>query len=110
MMKWLYWMVPVMTFGGASGAFFFKQGVQNVKSITGLFVQTKLYLGGALYVLSALMNIFLLRFLDYSVLYPMTAITYVWSALLAKFFLGERISLLKAIGIAAICIGVLFCV
>ena len=106
----LYALVPVMTLGGALGAFFFKQGAQQVNGIVTLFAQPKIYLGGVFYVLSALLNVYLLRYLEYSVLYPMTAITYIWSAILSKLFLGETISWNKLLGIGAICVGVMFCV
>lgn len=106
----LYLLVPVMTLGGAIGAFFFKQGSQKLTSPAGIFLQPQIYIGGAFYVLSALLNVYLLQFLDYSVLYPMTAMTYVWSTIIAKYFLGEQITYSRLLGITAICIGVIFCI
>ena len=106
----LYALIPVMTLGGALGAFFFKQGARQLSGVFTIFVQPKIYLGGIFYVLSALLNVYLLRYLDYSVLYPMTAMTYIWSAVLSRLYLGEAITRNKMLGIGAICIGVLFCV
>lgn len=105
----VYLLILAMTLGGALGAFFFKQGAQKTNGLISIFIQPKIYVGGVFYVLSALLNIYLLRYLDYSVLYPMTAMTYVWSALLAKYCLGERITANKMVGIGAICVGVLLC-
>lgn len=109
-MNFLYALVPVMTLGGALGAFFFKQGAQRMKGPLSIFAQPRIYLGGVFYVLSALLNVYLLRYLDYSALYPMTAMTYIWSAILSKLYLKEHITWNKALGIAAICIGVSLCV
>ena len=106
----LYTLVPVMTLGGALGAFFFKQGAQKMRGVMTIFIQPKIYLGGIFYVLSALLNVYLLRYLEYSVLYPMTAITYIWSAILSKLFLGETITWNKLLGIGSICVGVMLCV
>ena len=64
------------------------------------------YLGGALYCLGALMNVVLLRYMDYTVLYPMGAITYIWSLVISNRFLGERITKKKVLGVALICVGV----
>ena len=109
-MSAIYFLIPVMTLGGALGAFFFKQGAQRIENAISLFTQPKIYIGGMCYVGSALLNIYVLRYLEYSVVYPLTAITYIWSAILAKVFLGEKITRRKVLGIAAICIGVIFCV
>lgn len=54
-----------------------------------------------------LLNIALLRQFDYSVLYPMSAVTYIWSLLLSKWLLHERITKKKLLGIFCICAGVL---
>lgn len=52
------------------------------------------------------MNILLLRHLQYSILYPMTAITYIWTAIISHRLLGEKISKRALLGIVLICIGV----
>lgn len=101
----LYALIPVMTLGGALGAFFFKQGARQVNGIFTIFIRPKIYLGGIFYVLSALLNVYLLRYLDYSVLYPMTAFTYIWSLIISKCFLGEKINAKKIIGVMAILFG-----
>ena len=93
--------VLAMTLIGAMGAFFLKAGMDRVDSLISLFREPRIWLGGGCYVAGALCNVLLLRFLDYSVVYPMTAVTYVWSMALSAAFLGERI------GVAAILAGVL---
>ena len=99
-------MVAVMTFLGALGAFFFKTGGDHITSIGTLLRTPKIYLGGSFYVVSALINIVLLRYLEYSILYPMTAITYIWSLFLSKWLLKEPVAAQKIAGIILICSGV----
>ncbi|MCI8304174.1 MAG: multidrug transporter [Lawsonibacter sp.] len=96
-----------MTLIGALGAFFLKSGMDRVTGLCDLFRTPQLYLGGCLYVSGAFLNILLLRYLDYSALYPMTAVTYVWSMILSAVLLGERITQRKILGVAAILAGVL---
>ena len=103
-MIWL--AVLVMTLVGAMGAFFLKAGMDRVDSLPSLFRTPKIYLGGCFYLAGALLNILLLRRLDYSVLYPMTAITYVWSMGLSAAFLGERLTGRKLAGVACVLAGV----
>lgn len=104
----LYGMVAVMTFLGALGAFFFKQGAERLTGIASLFTTPKIYLGGGFYAAAALLNIALLKHFDYSVLYPMTAATYVWSLLLSHWLLKEPVTGRKIAGICVIGVGLLF--
>ena len=66
------------------------------------------YLGGVLYFFSALINIYLLRVLPYSVVLPLTAITYVWTMIISYFALKEIISVKKVLGVIFIIIGAIF--
>lgn len=102
----LFLAVGVMTLLGALGAFFFKTGAPSSFGLFQLLKSPKLYLGGVLYVSAAVLNILLLRWMDYSVLYPMTAITYVWTLVLSSRLLGEKITSHKMMGVVLICIGV----
>lgn len=98
--------VLAMTLAGAAGAFFLKTGMDRLDGFASLFRTPRIYLGGCFYSIGALLNIVLLRYLDYSILYPMTAITYVWSMGLSAAFLGERLTKQKLIGVAIILAGV----
>ena len=97
-----------MTLIGSLGAYFFKLSSTNSKKIISLFFTPTFYLGATLYVLSAILNILLLKVIDYTVLYPMTAITYIWSLALSNRLLGEEINKQKLIGVLLICAGVFF--
>ena len=102
----IYLAVLAMTLIGALGAFFLKAGMDQVNGLASVFRNPRIYLGGTFYLIGALLNILLLRHLPYSVLYPMTAITYIWSLALSASFLGERITRQKLVGVAAILAGV----
>ena len=71
----------VMTILGAFAGMFLKRASSNL-NIKALLLNYNLYIGGLLYLISALLNIYVLRFLDYSVVLPLTSITYVWTCLL----------------------------
>lgn len=104
----MIWLgVLAMTLVGAMGAFFLKAGMDRVDGLISLLREPRIWLGGGCYVTGALCNVLLLRVLDYSVVYPMTAITYVWSMALSAAFLGERIGRRKLAGVALILAGVL---
>ena len=102
--------VLAMTLIGALGAFFLKSGMDRVDRPAALFRTPRLYLGGFFYLAGAGLNILLLRRMDYSVIYPMTALTYVWSMGLSAAFLGEKITPRKLLGMGAVLGGaVLLC-
>ena len=83
---------------------FFKQASEKEEIIKVLF-DPRLYIGGFLYLASALVDIYVLRYLDYSAALPFTAITYIWTLLLAYFVLKEKISKKKIMGVGMIILG-----
>lgn len=97
----VYMMVFAMTVLGAMGAIFFKKAA-NDKSFMAIAI------GGLLYFISALINIYVLKFLDYSVVLPLTSVTYVWTMLMSRCFFGECVNVKKTVGIALILIGTMF--
>lgn len=105
-MTWV--LLIVMTWMGSLGAFFLKKCSENMTGIMSILKSPQLYCGGILYGTGILLNIILLHYMDYSVLYPMGAITYIWSLLLSKYLLDERITKRKMLGIVCIITGVLF--
>jgi drug/metabolite transporter (DMT)-like permease len=95
-----------MTMLGAAGSLFFKWASQS-KTLRTLLTNTHLYRGAGLYFLSALLNIYILRFLAYSTVLPLTSLTYVWTMVLSHLLLKERIGIKKSIGVLGIFIGAL---
>lgn len=99
-------LVLPMTLFGSLGAFFFKKSTERAEHFFLLFRIPYFYVGGILYVSGALLNILLLRFMDYTVIYPMGSISYIWSLFLSHCLLGERITRKKVAGVALIFAGV----
>ena len=103
----IYVMVVIMTWLGALGAFFLKRSARDLCAFWPVLKKTQFYLGIGFYGAGALLNIVLLRHMEYSVLYPMGAMTYIWS-LLSVWRLRERITKRKILGLFLVCMGVLF--
>lgn len=97
-------LVFVMTFIGAVASLFLKKA-SGSDNVIKLFINKNLYIGGALYVSSALLNIYVLKFLDYSVVLPLTSITYIWTMFFSYVILKEKITNKKIIGVIFILIG-----
>ena len=99
-----YLIIIPMTFLGALASLFFKKASGSA-DFKALLFNLNLYIGGILYVIAALVNIYVLKFLDYSVVLPLTSITYIWTMILSHFVLKEHISRNKIIGVVLIFIG-----
>ncbi len=97
-----------MTWCGSLGGLGFKL-VHNrpLKCFKDLFTNYGLIFGGFFYALAAVLNIYLFKYIDYVILLPMTAITYIWTMLIAHFFLHERINLYKVSGLTLIILGII---
>lgn len=97
--------VLVMTLFGSLGALFLKRGSAKVSELKSLVTTPQIWLGGLFYLAGALLNIYLLRGYLYSIVYPLTSLTYVWSLILSALLLHEKVTVQKLFGIAAICLG-----
>lgn len=97
-----------MTLLGALGGYFFKKGAENLNGIISLILNWRVYIGGIFYVSAALLNIVVLKFLPYSIVLPLTAITYIWTMIISKVALGEKITRNKIVGTILIIIGSIF--
>lgn len=89
-------------------SFFLKKSTDNGLNLKTLLVNPYLYLGGGLYVLSAIFNLYLLKQLPYSIVVPLGSLTYIWTLVIAHKYLGETISKQKLIGVISILAGVIF--
>lgn len=97
--------VLIMTLFGSLGALFLKRGSAKVSELKSLVTTPQIWLGGLFYLAGALLNIYLLRGYSYSIVYPLTSLTYVWSLILSALLLHEKVTVQKLFGIAAICLG-----
>ncbi|WP_310196946.1 EamA family transporter [Neobacillus niacini] len=93
-----------MTFFGSLGGYFFKKASSHSLGFNKGFL-FNLCLGGFFYVLGALLNILLLKYLPYTIVYPLTSITYLWTMILSYFLLSEKINYKKIGGVSLIGLG-----
>ena len=102
-------MIGVMTVSGTFGALFFKRGVAKTKgiNISYLIVIPEIYIGGVFYLLGALLNIILLKYVQYTILYPMTSLTYIWTMIVSYVVLKERINKEKVLAVVFIILGII---
>ncbi len=100
-------IIIIMTLMGSFGGFFFKKSTSG-SGVLSIIKSKFLYIGGFLYVGSAILNILVLKYMPLSVVLPMTAITYIWSMITSRIILKEKITKFKLIGITSIIIGVAF--
>lgn len=103
-------MIFIMTISGTFGALFFKRAISKQQGLNlfRLALTPSLYIGGVCYVLGASTNIILLRYMDYSVIYPMTSLTYIWTMIVSYLVLGEKITREKVFAVLFIVAGVVF--
>ena len=108
MISW-FLLLMIMTIAGAFGGFFFKKATKNGFKISRYFILF-LGLGGFCYLMSSILNIIVLKHMSYTVVFPLTSITYIWTLLISYFFLQESLTVKKILGVILICIGALFLV
>ena len=99
-----YIVLLIMTMFGSVASLFLKKA-SGLNSLIDMLKNINLYIGGFLYVSSAILNIWLLKILDYSVILPLTSLTYIWTMVLSYFILKEKITVKKVLGICLILIG-----
>lgn len=99
-----YLLILAMTLMGAIASIFFKRASSS-EGLVQLLMNINLYVGGGLYLASAVLNIVVLRYLNYSVVLPLTSFTYIWTMVLSYFVLRENISRKKILGVICIILG-----
>ena len=104
---WPIVAVLIVALMGAVAQYFFKVASSSVStSILSWVLNYKFLIGAAIYGISTIIYLFALKHGDLSILYPVIATSYIWTALLAVRFLDESMSLMKWGGIVFIMIGV----
>lgn len=99
-----YLILIIMTLIGAIASLYLKKA-SNSEGMLNIIKNINLYIGGILYLISAILNIYILKFLDYSIVLPLTSVTYIWTMILSHFKLNEKINKKKIIGVILIIIG-----
>lgn len=102
-------LVFVASVIGSFGSLYFKKGANDLRfSLNAILKNYKLVFGFFLYIFSACIFVISLKGGELSVLYPITALTYIWINFLSKKYLNEEMSALKWTGVILIIIGVTF--
>lgn len=101
-------IVALLLMGPAASiaSLFLKKSIAGGLNPRNLIKSLYFYLGGILYVLSALLNLYLLKHLPYSIVVPLGSLTYIWTLGISYKFLDEKITKQKIWGIVLILIGV----
>jgi len=106
---WTIFLVLIVSVFGALGALFFKKGSAKLSlSFHKLIRNDMLFIGLLMYGISTPLYLIALKGGELSVLYPVVATTYIWSCLLSKYFLNEKMNKFKWVGVFLIVIGVIF--
>ena len=106
-----YSFIFFMTIMGAVASLFLKKASGSLKgrtfteSVFNLLKTPSLYAGGILYLLASVLNIYVLRILDYSSVLPLSAFTYVWTMFLARLQFGEKLTKRKMAGVFLVVLG-----
>lgn len=103
----IYLMLLIGTLLGAFGGYYLKKSTAK-DGVVGIIMSPFLYIGGFSYLISAVLNIIVLKYLPYSVVLPLTSITYIWSLIISYYFLKEKITKTKIYGIIFIVMGAIF--
>lgn len=97
-------LILCMTFMGSVASIFFKRA-SGSDGFLKMLCNFNLYIGGFLYVAAAGLNIIVLRYLDYSVVLPLSSVTYIWTMVLSYRILQEKITKKKVLGVLCIVLG-----
>ncbi len=97
-------LILCMTLMGAAASVFLKKA-SGSEGILQMLANRNLYIGGFLYAAAAGVNILVLRYLDYSVVLPLTSVTYIWTMALSYLILKEKITGKKVLGVLCIVAG-----
>lgn len=104
-----YLLLLVMTYLGAQASVFFKK-LAGMSNIFGILASPYLYLGGGLYLIAALLNIYVLSLMEYSKVLPLTSLTYGWTMLLSYLVFKEKINIQKIVGLLFVIAGAIMIV
>jgi drug/metabolite transporter (DMT)-like permease len=93
----IFLLIPMTLFGAIGGVYFKKYSSKKK-----IFL---IILGLIFYGLGAIINIFLLKELPYTIVFPANALTYVWALVFAKIIFNEEIKFYRILGVCLIASG-----
>ncbi|MCL2443026.1 MAG: EamA family transporter [Treponema sp.] len=100
-----YALIILSTIFVSFASFFIKLSTGK-KTLISIITSKLLYLGFLFYLTANLITIWILKEVDYSIVVPLGCFCFIWSMFLARFFLKEKIGIVKIIGILFILGGV----
>ncbi|SIS42359.1 EamA family transporter [Salimicrobium flavidum] len=100
-------MILVFTLFGSLGGYFFKKASAHGLVLNKYFI-LHVGAGGLFYGTGAILNIITLSYLPYTIVFPLTSITYIWTLLLSAVFLKETLTVRKIAGVLFIVAGSFF--
>jgi len=90
------------------GSLFLKKGSKDLhRNIFFIWKNYKLLFGILLFLFSSIFYIWALKYIELSLAYPITSLSYIWVSLLSLKFLGENMNKYKWVGILLIILGVI---
>ncbi len=102
----VFGVVLFCAFLGAIGQILFKLGAPSFALDASLLHNWHLILGIALYGIAMVLFIYMLKFANVSIVYPIIATSYIWVSLFAAMLLGEPFPLYKWSGVIMIIAGI----
>lgn len=101
-------LLVLVSFLAALGNLFFKKAaLSGKKTLIQKMFSIPFILGGMLFVICPVISSYCARYLDFSILYAMTALNFVFILLLSRVFLAEKLDKYKLSGVGFIIIGIL---
>jgi len=101
---------------GVFGQLFMKRGMNSIGNIDlkelfsprifSIVFQRYVFLGITLYILASIIWLAVLSKAELSFAYPLIGIGYIFTSILAWLFFGEKLTLIRVLGILLICSGV----
>ena len=111
MVKWYYFaLVFIASIIGAFGAVYLKLGANEFNGSLIRINIKKIFVGVSLYGLASLIALIVLKNENVSVIYPLSAMSYIWVAILSRKYFKENINIYQWLGILFILFGVIFLV
>ena len=106
---WAIGLMVLTTLFTSVAQVLYKFGVKSLEfNVIALITNWYLVGGIMLYIFGAVLMITAFRGGEVSVLYPVVATSYIWVSLMAAYFFGDNLNLLRWIGIFVIITGIVF--
>ncbi len=100
-----YLVILLCTIGSTFASYFLKRAAGD--SVLEVLKNKYLYFGGMLYLCVSLTTVWLLQRMPYTIVIPLGSLSFVWTLILSRYLLNEKITWRKVSGIAMIILGVI---